>query len=118
MQKVALTPNRPFCNKVQQQVSPVCVTSAEPPSLGGRCTQPARGGSGPICIPTSSQSDGETTILFMQENHSHCPGMAQHALVLGSSGHVQPNSTESTLPAQPAHTAIQSDSKSNLNLHV
>ena len=39
----------------------------------------------------------------MQENHSDCSGVAQHALVLGSSGHVQPNPTE---PAQPA---LQSD---------
>ena len=43
LQQVATTPNRPFCNKVQQQVSPVCVTSAGPPSLGGRCTQSALG---------------------------------------------------------------------------
>ena len=43
----------------------------------------------------------------MQENHSDCSRVAQHALVLGSSGHVKPNPTE---PAQPAHTTIQSDS--------
>ena len=43
----------------------------------------------------------------MQENHSNRSGVAQHTLVLGSSGHVQPNPTE---PAQPAHSAIQSDS--------
>ena len=43
----------------------------------------------------------------MQENDSDCRGVAEHALVLGSSGHVQPNSTELTLPA---HTATQSDS--------
>ena len=42
----------------------------------------------------------------MQENHSDCSGVAQHALVLGSSDHVQPNSTE---PAQPVNTALQSD---------
>ena len=44
----------------------------------------------------------------MQENHYDCSGVAQHTLVLGSSGHVQPNPTE---PAQPAQTTIQSDSK-------
>ena len=43
----------------------------------------------------------------MHENHSDCSGVAQHALVLGSIGHVQPNPTK---PAQPAHTTIQSDS--------
>ena len=79
------------------------------------------GGSGPICLPTSShlgQSGGEVTGLPMQENHFDCSGVAQHALVLGSSGYVQPNPTE---PAQPAHTTIQSNSTqdlSNLNLHA
>ena len=35
--------------------------------------------------------------------------MAQHALVLGLSGHVQPNPTQPAQSAQPAHTALQSD---------
>ena len=43
----------------------------------------------------------------MQENHSDCSGMAQHAWLLGSSGHIQPNPTE---PAQPTHSATQSHS--------
>ena len=99
MQQVAPTPNRPFCtrfNKLVQFVSPV----PDPQS-------------GAVDAPSSClwQNGGETTQLSMQENHSHCPGVAQHALVLGSSGHVQLNSTEPTLPVQPAHTAIQSDSK-------
>ena len=67
------------------------------------------GGSGRICLPTSShlgQSVGEVAGLPMQENHSDCSGVAQHALVLGSSDHVQSDPTE---PAQPANTAIQSD---------
>ena len=45
----------------------------------------------------------------MQENHSNCSGVAQHALVLGSSGHVQPDPTESAQFAQPVDTALQSD---------
>ena len=53
------------------------------------------------------QSGVEVAGLPMQENHSDCFGVVQHALVLGSSGHVQQNPTE---PAQPAHTTIQSDS--------
>ena len=67
------------------------------------------GGSGRICLPTSShlgQSGGEVTRLPMQEIHSDCSGVAQHALVLGSSDHVQSDPTE---PAQPVNTAIQSD---------
>ena len=46
----------------------------------------------------------------MQENHSDCPRVAQHALVLGFSDHVQPNPTEPSLPVKSAHTTIQSDS--------
>ena len=46
----------------------------------------------------------------MQENNSDCSGVAQHTLVLGSSGHVQPNPTEPAQSAQPVHTTIQSDS--------
>ena len=66
------------------------------------------GGSGPICLPTSShlgQSGGAVTGLSMSKNHSDC---SQHALVLRSSDHVQPNPTEPAQPVQPAHSAIQS----------
>ena len=47
---------------------------------------------------------GDVAGLPIQENHSDCSGMAHHALVLGSSGHVQPNPTE---PAQSAHLLTQ-----------
>ena len=50
---------------------------------------------------------GEVAPLPMQENHSDCSRVAQHALVLGPSGHVQPNPI---VPAQPADSTIQSDS--------
>ena len=78
--------------------------------MGSRYTQPAMGRSGPIGLSNCSlfgQSGGEFAGLPMQENHSDCSRVAQHALVLRSSGHVQPNPTE---PAQPVHSAIQSDS--------
>ena len=45
----------------------------------------------------------------MQENHSDCSGVAQHALVLGSSEHDQPNPTEPTQPSKPVDIALQSD---------
>ena len=110
MQQVAPTSNKPFCDEVQHQTGPICVSSAGPPGLGSRCTQPAMGGTGSICLPISShlgQCGAEVAGLPMQENHSDCSGVAQHALVLGCSCHVQPNPTE---PAQPAHSAIQPDS--------
>ena len=41
--------------------------------------------------------------------HSDCPRVAQHALVLGSSDHVQPNPTESAQSAKSVDSALQSD---------
>ena len=79
------------------------------------------GGSGPICLLSSShlgQSGGKVTGPTVQENHSDCSRVAQHALVLGSGDHVQP---DPTVLDQPAHATIQSDSTQEsvkLNLYV
>ena len=108
MQQVAPAPDRLVCHEVQQQVASVCVTGTRSPGHSSR-TQSDMGGSGCILLPTSShigQSGGEVAGLPMQAHHSYCSGVAQHALVLGSSGHVQPNPTE---PAQSLDTALQSD---------
>ena len=68
-------------------------------------------GSGSIHLPTVSHigQSGDVAGLPIQENHSDCSGVAHHALVLGSSGHVQPNPTEPAQSAQPVDTTIQSD---------
>ena len=98
------------CHHIQQQTPTVCVTGTRPPGLGNGCTQPVLGKSGPICLPTSShlgQSGGEVTGLPL--HHSDCPRMAQHALVLGSSGNVQSDPSVSTQPAQSGIPAIQPD---------
>ena len=92
MQQVAPTSDRPICHEVQQQVASVRVTSTGLLGSSSGCTQYAMAGSGHICLPTSShlgQSGGEVTGLLLQENHCDCSGVAQHALVLGSSDHVQ-----------------------------
>ena len=88
MQQVAPTSNRPICHEVQQQVNSVCVTG------------------------TSShigQSGGEVAGLPMQENHSDCSGVAQHAIVLGPSDHVQSYPSKPAFLTQPVSTALQSD---------
>ena len=62
MQQLALASNRSICHEVQEQVTSVCVTSTGPAGPCSGCTQPAMGGSGCICLPTSShigQSGGE-----------------------------------------------------------
>ena len=124
MQQVAPATDRPFCYEVQQQVASVYVTSAGSPGHCSRFTQSAMGGSGCICLPTSShlkQSGGEVAKLPLQKIDSYCPGMAQHALVLGPSGNVQPD------PIDPAHlpnlltqpfNQIPHRNLTNLNLHA
>ena len=121
MQQVAPASNRPVCNEVQEQVTSVCVTSTGSLGLGSGCTQPAMRGSGCVCVPTGShigQSSGEVAGPPLPQSHSDCSRVAKHALVLGSSGHVKPDSPE---PAQSSNTALQSDSHrnlTNLNLHA
>ena len=68
------------------------------------------GESGRIRLSTNShlgQSGGEVTGLSLQENHSDCSGVAQHALVLGSSDHVQSDPTEPSQPAKSVDIALQ-----------
>ena len=111
MRLVAPASNRPICHEVQQ-VASVCVTGTGSPGYSSGCTQSAMGGSGRLYLPTSShleQSGGEVTGHPMQKNHSDCPGVAQHALVLGSSGHVQSNPSHPAILAQSVDTALQSD---------
>ena len=112
MQQVAPAQHRPIRHEVQQQITSVYVTGTGSPGHCSGRPQSAMGGSGRLCLPTSShlgQSGGEVAGLPMQENHSNCSGVAQHALVLGSGGHVQPDPTESAQSAQPVDTALQSD---------
>ena len=71
----------------------VCVTGTGSPGLSSGCTESAMGGSRCICLPTShhlGQSGGEVAGLPMEKDHSDHSRVDQHALVLGSSGHVQP----------------------------
>ena len=86
MQQVAPISDRSICHEVQQQVILVRFASTGLPSSSSRCTQSAMGEPGCICLPTSShlgQSGGEATGLTLQENHSDCSGVAQHALGIG-----------------------------------
>ena len=70
------------------------------------------GGSGCICLSTSShlgQSGGEASGLPIQKIHPDRSRVAQHALVLGSSGDVDSNSLEPTPPTKSVDSALQSD---------
>ena len=112
MQQVALASDRPICHQFQQQVASICVPNARSHGHSGGRTQFAMGRSGYIRLPTSGhlgQSGGEVAGHPMQEIYSNCPGVAQHALVLGSSIHVQPDPTMPAQSTQLIDTTLQSD---------
>ena len=112
MQQVAPASSGLVCHKVQQPVTSICVTGTRPPGHSSGCTQSAMGGSGCLRLPTNShfgQSGGEAAGHPSHENYLDCPGVAEHALVLGSGSHVQSNPTEPAFPAQPSNTTVQSD---------
>ena len=70
------------------------------------------GESGCICFPTDrhlGQNGGEVAGLPLQKHYSDRSRVAQHALVLGPSGHVQPNPTKSARSSQLTNSALQSD---------
>ena len=94
-------------------------TSPRPPVMGNGCTQPVMGGS--ICLPGSShlgQSGGEVVGLPVQQDHTNCTRVAQNALVLGSSDHVQSDPIVlPNLPNQPFNQTLHRNLL-NLNLHA
>ena len=107
---VASGPSGPVLHQVQQQTTSICLTSARPPGVGSGCTQPLLGGPGTICLPTSShigQSGGEVAGLPLQQNHSDCSRVAQHALVLGHGGLVQSDPIMPTQPGQSSDSNVQ-----------
>ena len=112
LQQVAPSSDRPFCHQIQQQTTSVCVSNTGSSGYCSRCSQSTLVRSGCLCLPThsySEQSGGKTAGLPMQQFDPDCPGMAQHALVLGSSRNVQPGPLESSGSAKSADTALQSD---------
>ena len=109
MHQVEQTSDRPVCYEVQQPSSSVCVTNSRSPGLGSRCTQLFMGGSGPMCLPTSShlgQGSSEAEGLPMQENHCDC---SRWSNMLWFWDPVE-MSQDLLVPSQPAHTAFQPDS--------
>ena len=108
MLPVAPTPSGPVCHQIQQQTVTVCVTSAGPPGLGSGCPQ--------IWTHMSSRRSSSwpkwlrSCKTTMQQNNSDCSRVAQHTLVLGLGGNVQPDPILFAQSVQPSHSTMQPDS--------
>ena len=112
VRQVASASNRSVCYEIQQQVAPVCITSSGPHGHCSGCTQFVMGRSGHIRLPTDShigQSGGEVAGLPIPKADHYCPGVAQHDMVLGPSGNVQPDPIALTSTAKPFDSTLQSD---------
>ena len=112
VQQVAPASNRSLCHEIQQQVAPVCLTSSGPHGHCSGCTQFVMGRSGRIRLPTDShigQSGGKVTGLPIPEVDHHRPGLAQHDMVLGPSGNVQPDTIAIASTSKPTDSTLQSD---------
>ena len=112
VQEMAPSSDRSICHEVQPQVASICVSSTGLPSCSSGCPHSHLGRSGCICLPTDrhiGQSGGEIAGFPVQETHSDCTGVAQHALVLGFGDHVKSSPSQPAQHDQPVDTALQSD---------
>ena len=76
--------------------------------MGRGCVEPVLGESGPVCIFPSSPLDkcsDKGSQSSVQKDDS--PGLAEHALVLGSGGDVIPNPNLSSQPSGYPDPAVQ-----------
>ena len=56
--------------------------------------------------PIAILGSGEVAGPPLPQSHSAHPRVAKHALVMGSSGHVKPDPSESAQTAQPCNTVL------------
>ena len=112
LQPMAPTSDRSVCHEVQPQVTSICLSSTGSLGSSSRCSHLAMGESRCIRLSTDGhvrQGGGEAPKFPLQEANSDCPGVAQHALVLGLGDHVQSGLSQPAQPVQPVDTALQSD---------
>ena len=110
---LAPSPSGHVCNKVQLQTSPIRVSSAGRQCMGSGRSNSLLGEPGHVCFSPSviaGQGGQQTIGPSLQESDPNSPGLAQHAMVLGSGGTVIPGSSLPTHSSRPSDTAIQQGS--------
>ena len=110
LSNLALSPSGQVCNKVQLQASSICVPNSRPKGLVSGCSDIVLGGPGHVPLPPSV-SDGEggqqAVRSLVSQSNPDCPGMAQHALVLGPSGAICEGSSLSSTPPRSSDPTFQ-----------
>ena len=107
---LAPSPSGHVCNKVQLQTSPIRVSSSGPQCLGSGCSDSQLGELGHVRFSPSvvtGQGSQQAVGPSVQEGHIDRSRVAQHAMVLGSSGSVISDPSLSTNSSRPSDTTIQ-----------
>ena len=119
--QMASSQGGPICDEVQLQTTSVCVPIPRSQSMGRGCVDPVMGGSGPVCFSPSFPPDkcsDKGSQPSVQKDDNSSPGLAEHALVLGSGGDVISNpslssqTTGSSVPTvqrQPSQGSAKSE---------
>ena len=95
------------------QASSIRVSSAGPQCVGSGRSNSLLGEPGHVCLSPSvvtGQGCQQTIGPSLQESDPNSPGLAQHAMVLGSGGTVVPDSSLPAHSSRPSDTAIQQGS--------
>ena len=107
---LAQTTGRHVCDQIQLQIDQVCVPSPGPERLGSGCSNSLLGGSRHICIPSSipsGKSNQQTVGSSLPKSNPDSPRLAQHAMVLGSSGSLSSDTHLSPEPPRSGDSTVQ-----------
>ena len=99
------------CHPIQSQASQVCLSGAGLDSLGSGCSQPIVEQSSSI---PSQSGHIKTGGSGLSQNDINRPGLAQHALVLGSDQSIKSDSLQSSLGEEPGDSTFQRPSPQEL----
>ena len=100
------------CHPVQLQTPQVCLTGSGSDCLGGGRSESILAGSGYVCLPSRRppQPSGlQDSGAGVSTDDSHCPRVAQHAVVLGPGQYVSANSIQSPSAKGSGDSTIQRD---------
>ena len=107
---LAPSPSQHVCDQVQLQTRPVRVSSTRPQCLGSGRSNSLLGELGHVCFSPSvitGQSGRQTIRSSVQESDPDSSRLAQHAVVLGSSRPIIPDSPLSTQSSRSGDSTLQ-----------
>ena len=100
------------CHQMQQQTPTICVSCPVPEGLGSRRSKSIAGGTGSLRLSPScsaGKSDLQDSGSQLPEGNIDSCRLTQHAMVLGPSDVVDPDSPAPSSVARPSNSTIQGE---------